>query len=190
MSWIPELSLGIWNAWIFMMWLIVLSFLPSFIIKEKKVSKQLNKSPSMRFEKILNITGTALLIASFIYSIFLPLQLNTPWFYIGLFIFLFGFVFLLTVLYTWREANPDRPFTTGPYRYSRHPAYFSFLLIYVSISLMSVSWIFLLLTIIFTIIYLKFIPSEERYCLQTYGKEYQEYMEKTPRWIGLPKSKI
>jgi hypothetical protein len=66
MSWIPDFEIGIWNAWIFMIWLIVLSFLPSFIIKEKKVSERLNTSPSMRFEKILNITGTALLIISFI----------------------------------------------------------------------------------------------------------------------------
>lgn len=188
MSWIPEFELGIWNAWIFMIWLIVLSFLPSFIIKEKKVSERLGDSVQMRLEKILNITGTALLIISFIYSIFLPLQLNTLWFYIGLFIFLFALIFLLTVLYTWREAKPDKPFTTGPYRYSRHPGYFSFLLIYVSISIMSVSLVFLILTIIFATIYLMFMPAEEQHCLKTYGKEYHEYMEKTPRWIGFPKS--
>jgi protein-S-isoprenylcysteine O-methyltransferase Ste14 len=62
-------------------------------------------------------------------------------------------------------------------------------LIYMSISIMSASWLFLIFTIIFAIIYLLFMPSEERYCLQTYGKEYQEYMERTPRWIGAPKSK-
>lgn len=189
MSWIPDFELGVWNAWIFMLWLLVLSFLPYFVIKEKKVSERLTASPSMRFEKLLNITGTTLLIVSFIYSLFLPLQLNTVWFYIGVSIFLIGFVFLLTVLYVWRNAKPDQPFTTGPYRYSRHPAYFSFLLIYVSISLMSASWLFLIFTIIFAIMYRMFMPSEERYCLQTFGKEYQEYMERTPRWIGAPKSK-
>ena len=188
MSFIPEFELGIWNAWIFMIWLIVLSFLPSFIIKEKKVSERLRDSVQMRFEKILNITGTALLIISFIYSIFLPLKFDSIWFYIGLFIFLFGLIFLLTVLYTWSEAKPDRPFTTGPYRYSRHPGYFSFLLIFISISIMSVSWIFLILTIIFAIIYLIFMSAEEQHCLKTYEKEYQEYMERTPRWIGFPKS--
>ena len=189
MSFIPDFEIGIWNAWIFMIWLIVLSFLPSFIIKEKKVSERLNTSPSMRFEKILNITGTALLIISFIYSIFLPIRFSTIWFYIGLLIFLFGFIFLLTVLHTWRESKPDKPFTTGPYRYSRHPAYFSFLLIYGSISIMSLSLLFLIITIIFAIIYLMFMPTEERYCLETYGKEYQVYMKRTPRWIGVPTSK-
>lgn len=187
MSWIPEFEFGFWNAWIFMILLIVLLFVPRFIIKEKKVSERMNMAPSGRVEKLLNIVGMVVILSSFIYTIFLPLHVNTPWFFIGLFVFLFGFIFLLTVLYTWREAKPDKPFTTVPYRYSRHPAYFSFLVIFMSISLMSVSWIFLL-TMIWAIIYQRFIPIEERDCLTIYGKEYQEYLDRTPRWIGFPKS--
>jgi len=189
MAWIPDFELDIWNAWIFMIWLIVLPVSSTVIIKEKKVLERLSASVPMKFEKISNILSMVVLIVGFIYSIFLPLQLNTLWFYIGVFIFLFGLIFDVTALYTLREAKPDRLFTTGPYRYSRHPVYFGFFLIYVSISLMSLSWIFLVFTIIFGVNLLIVVPAEERYCLKTYGKEYQEYMERTPRWIGLPKSK-
>jgi len=28
---------------------------------------------------------------------------------------------------------------------------------------------------------------EERYCLEKYGDAYRAYMNKTPRWIGIPK---
>ena len=31
--------------------------------------------------------------------------------------------------------------------------------------------------------------AEERGCLETYGEEYREYLDKTPRWIGIPKSR-
>ena len=55
---------------------------------------------------------------------------------------------------------------------------------------MSVSWIFLVITIIYAIHLLIVVPFEERYCLKTYGKGYQDYMERTPRWIGLPKSGV
>jgi protein-S-isoprenylcysteine O-methyltransferase Ste14 len=58
-----------------------------------------------------------------------------------------------------------------------------------SVALMSVSWLFFLIGIIFAIPLLIAVPVEERYCLQKYGKEYQEYMERTPRWMGVPKSK-
>ena len=29
---------------------------------------------------------------------------------------------------------------------------------------------------------------EERYCLERYNKDYREYINRTPRWLGLPKS--
>jgi protein-S-isoprenylcysteine O-methyltransferase Ste14 len=189
MSWIPEFELGIWNAWIFMIWQIVIPILLVLIVKEKTILKKLSASVSMKFEKTSNILSMVILIVAFIYSIILPLQLNTLWFYLGVLIFLFGLIIDTTALFTFREAKPDGPFTTGPYRYSRHPVYVGFFLMYVSISLMSISWIFLVFTIIFGVHLLLVAPAEERFCLKTYDKEYQEYMERTPRWIGLPKSK-
>ena len=40
MSWIPAFELGIWNALIFMIWLIVVPVSSTFIIKEKKGCKR------------------------------------------------------------------------------------------------------------------------------------------------------
>ena len=190
MSLIPAFEIGIWNAWIFMIWPIVLPFLSSFIIKDKRVSKRLRTSVPMKYEKTFNVISMAAVIVGFIYSIFLPLKINSFWFYIGLIIFLFGLIFDLTVLYTLREAKLDKPFTNGPYQVSRHPIYFALFLIIISISIMSFSWVFLLIVIIATIHQLIAAPAEEQYCLKKYGKEYQDYMERTPRWIGLPKSGI
>ncbi|VVB61477.1 Phospholipid methyltransferase [uncultured archaeon] len=190
MSWIPEFEIGIWNAWIFIIWPIVLNILGRSIFKEKNISGRPIISVSSKFKNILNIISNASLIIGIIYSIFLPLQWNTIWFYIGLSLFLFGFILQLTALYTLRKAKSDRPFTTGPYRYSRHPIYLGLFLMIISISIMSLSWLFLLIVIIFAMPLLTAVPAEEQYCLKRYGKEYQEYMEITPRWIGLPKSGV
>jgi protein-S-isoprenylcysteine O-methyltransferase Ste14 len=62
------------------------------------------------------------------------------------------------------------------------------ILIIISVSIMSVSFVFLIILIITLIHLLLAVPAEEQYCLKKYGKNYQEYMERTPRWIGLPKS--
>ena len=129
MSFIPEFELGIWNAWIFMIWQIIIPILLTFIVKEKTVLKRLSASVPMKFEKTSNILSMVVLIFAFIYSIFLPLQINTLWFYIGLFIFLFGLSIDLSALSTFRKAKPEGPFTTGPYRYTRHPVYVGFFLI-------------------------------------------------------------
>jgi protein-S-isoprenylcysteine O-methyltransferase Ste14 len=52
---------------------------------------------------------------------------------------------------------------------------------------MSLSWVFLFITIICGIHLFIVAPAEEKYCLKKYGKEYKDYMEKTSRWIGKPK---
>jgi protein-S-isoprenylcysteine O-methyltransferase Ste14 len=187
MSLIPAFEIGLCNAWIFMIWIVILPFLSNYTVKEKGVSKILRTSVPMKYEKTLNVISMAAVIIGFIYSIFLPLKVNTIWFYPGFLIFLFGLILDLSVLYTIREAKLDKPFTKGPYRYSRHPLYMASLLILISISITSFSWIFLLITIIVIIHQLLAMPAEEQYCLKKYGKEYRDYLKKTPRWIGLPK---
>ena len=188
MSWIPEFELGIWNAWIFIILAVLPNILGRFIFKGKNISVKPKTSLPRKYKKIFNIIMAPIVIG-IIYSIFLPLHLNTLWFYIGLLIFLFGFGLQLTVLYTLQNAKPDRAWTTGPYRYSRQPIYLGMYLMIFSISIMTLSWLFLLLAILLAIPLLIASSAEERYCLETYGKEYQEYMRRTPRWIGLPKSK-
>ena len=186
MSWIPDFELGIWNAWIFMIWQVIFPFLLILVIKDKSVIKRLSASVPMKFEKISNAFSMIVLIISFLFSIFIPLKFDSIWFYIGLAIFLFGLIINLTTFYTFRKAKTNRPFTTGPYRYSRHPVYFSFALMYFSMTLMSLSWVILIFTIIFTIEVGIGAPVEEHYCLEKYGKEYKDYMDRTPRWIGIP----
>jgi len=189
MSFIPAFELGLWNAWIFMIWLIVTPILSSFLNKEKGVTKLLRTSVPMKYEKTLNIISMAAVYIGFSYSIFLPLEFNTIWFYIGVLIFLVGFIFNLSFFVTIRSAQLDKPFTNGPYKYSRHPIYFALFVIIISISMMSLSWVFLLIAIICGIHLYLVAPVEEKYCLKKYGKIYQEYIERTPRWIGLPKSR-
>jgi len=43
--------------------------------------------------------------------------------------------------------------------------------------------------IIFSIGTIFFANFEEKGCLEQYGENYCEYMKKTPRWIGLKRSK-
>lgn len=188
MSIIPEIAFGLWNAWIFMIWPLVLSIIPKFIITDKKVNKTIQTSAPMKGEKILNVLSMAAVIGGFIYSLFLPLPLYTLWFYVGLVVFICGLMIHIAVFFTLRKARPDKPFVTGPYRYSRHPIYLALFLIIISVFIMSFSWIFLIIILIIIIHLLLAAPAEERYCLKKYGKEYQEYLDRTPRLIGLPKS--
>jgi protein-S-isoprenylcysteine O-methyltransferase Ste14 len=33
-----------------------------------------------------------------------------------------------------------------------------------------------------------FAAAEERHCLEKYGDTYRKYMDRTPRWLGIPKA--
>ena len=191
MSLIPDFELGFWNAWIF-----TLSFFSLFIISKildyfrgKKRPSRPDKPPfSEKEEKLYGISQLAIW-ASNIYSIFLPLKLNTAWFYAGLSTFLFGMVFTFIAGISLDATPTDRPATEGLYRISRNPIYLGCFLIYIGISIACASWLFLLLTAIWIILYEILITPEERWCLEKYGNAYREYMDRTPKWIGKPKSK-
>jgi len=187
MSLTPAFEIGLWNAWIFM----ILFYLPILIfsIKGKTTSKRLAVSVPIKHERLLNYISTVVGFGGFIYSIFLPLQLGKVWFFIGLVVLLIAIVISLSATFFVLNTPTDKPFTKGPYRYSRHPYYVAETLIFASIAIASVSWVFLMLTVIMGIFHLIYAPAEEQYCLKRYGKDYKEYMKRTPRWIGIPKSR-
>jgi len=82
----------------------------------------------------------------------------------------------------------NRPATEGLYRISRNPIYFGTFLMFIGIGIACASWLFLLLIIVFIALYDILIAPEERWCLEKYGDTYREYMNRTPKWIGSPKS--
>ena len=123
------------------------------------------------------------------YSIFLPFKLGTIWFSIGLTIFLFGLIINTFATISFTTTPMNEPVTRGVYRYSRHPIYVALFLIYLSVGIASASWVFLLLTVLLAVEVSFSVTDEECYCLDKYGDFYREYMDRTPRWIGIPKSR-
>jgi len=186
MSAIPVFEIGIWNAWIFML----INFLPMPIIMRvhKGLTGEVMKQYSEAHRNVTYITWILWGLA-FVYSIFLPLRLGTIWFYVGLPIALVGTVTYIMVIVSF-VTTPlgKKPVTTGLYRYSRHPMYITQLVMLIGVGIASASWLFLLLSIVYTGLGFVYAGSEERICLEKYGDAYREYMERTPRWIGLPKS--
>jgi protein-S-isoprenylcysteine O-methyltransferase Ste14 len=122
-----------------------------------------------------------------IYSIFLPLKLKTAWFYTGLPIALIGLAVYAIFLVNWADTPPGKPVTRGLYRYTRHPMYISSSLLLLGVTVASASWVFLLITVITTVGEVVFAGHEEKGCLNQYGDAYREYMDRTSRWLGIPK---
>ncbi|MFC2069035.1 methyltransferase family protein [Chloroflexota bacterium] len=189
MSLIPVFEMGVWNAWIFMIWLLIQNYGIRFFSKE--IYQKAGGSSEVEFnqaQKITGYTSITLWLLTTIYSVFLPFKLGTIWFYTGLVIFFLGFIINIVVTVNFVATPIEEPVIKGIYRYSRHPMYWAMLLIYLSVGIASASWIFLLVSIVWLILIQLSVGDEERYCLEKYGDTYRKYMDRTSRWIGIPKS--
>jgi len=190
MSLIPAFEIGIWNAWIFMIWPWVDTLAVRLVGLDvyRRASGQSEMKTSRRY-KVVSSVSMVIDTMAVAYSIFLPLKLGTIWFYAGLAIFLIGLVVLTTATVNFATTPMDVPITRGIYHYSRHPLYLASLLIYFSVGIASASWVFLLVFVVQSVSIRISAVGEERYCLEKYGEAYSEYIDKTPRWLGLPKSR-
>ena len=130
------------------------------------------------------ITTLLLLIA----SIFLPLKFGTAWFYVGIGIYLVGLVMFMMPIFTIAKTPAGQPFTDGMYRYSRHPMVIGESLTFIGAGLATAWPLFVALAIVLMFVSMRLAVAEERGCLEIYGDAYQVYLEKTSRWIGVPKS--
>ena len=187
MSLIPVFEIGVWNVWIFMVYSIMLVVLPSVIFNKDNLN---SPTPQSKTEKRYRLPWFILYMLTLIYSIFLPLKLGTVLFYVGLPICLLGLIpFTITAINFGRTPLCNEPATKGLYRYSRHPMYISMFLMFLGAGLASASWIVILFAVISMILWVPLAISEEEFCLEQYGDNYREFMNRTPRWLGIPKSR-
>ena len=128
------------------------------------------------------------MVISWVYAVFLPLQLGTTWLYSGLIIYLFGIVFTSVAILNFATSHKDKVITKGLYSFTRNPTYIGMILMQTGLGIACSSWLYLLLTVVLAILLNANSSAEERYCLYRYGDDYRKYKNTTPRWIGIPKS--
>lgn len=189
MKLIPAFELGLLNAWIFMILDALITPVFLRIIKERKQPDTEKAVSGMSSKAILTYYfSKVMVIPALIYSFFLPLKTGSAWFYTGLPITLIGLIVSSIILIQWSNSPPDKPITGGLYRFSRHPMYVATFIVYIGVGIACESWVFLLLALLNAGGSLVFVKPEEQMTIEIYGDTYQEYMDRTPRWIGLPKS--
>ena len=193
MSLVPEFELGLWNAWIITVLFYVATLMPLQIGKEKANRRGEGEPAWSEVGKThriaILITHAVIMPFTIGYSIFLPLKLGTEWFYVGTPICFLGIVMGIMAGVSFATAPLDEPMTKGVYSISRNPMYFGMFLMYIGIGIACASWVFLLCAVVWIISWHIGVVNEERILLEKYGNAYREYMNRTPRWIGIPKSK-
>lgn len=191
MSLVPAFEIGVWNAWIFTVILLAVAFVPLAIGSdraEKRMEGEPTGSQQNRVTRRANaITHAIIMPFTLIYSIFLPIQVDTWWFYSGLLIYLLGIVMVLMFSISFATAPVGEPLSKGVWAISRHPSYSGFFLAYAGIGIACASWVFLLCALVWIVSWHFGVAEEERMLLEKYGEAYRQYMDRTPRWLGLPR---
>jgi len=191
MSLVPQFEIGLWNAWILTLYIALhplIMMLIDKLVGTGDIFKKMETPALSKTESMINILSNfVLLFALLIYSIFLPLQLGTAWFYVGLALCVLGVVTWTIAIVNIADIPLGAPWTKGLYRYSRHPMTLAGYLILIGAGIASASWIFLLFSIVCIILSNILIIAEERFCLEKFGTAYADYVNRTPRWLGIPK---
>jgi protein-S-isoprenylcysteine O-methyltransferase Ste14 len=121
------------------------------------------------------------LVASLIFT---PLQIGSLFFYAGLAIYLLGFAVVMRSLVEYRRAEADCPVSQGIYIVSRNPQWIGLVLVFAGTALAVATWLQLGLLAVLVVAYHFQILLEERTCLGLYGKDYQAYMKRVPRYLS------
>ncbi len=185
LSLIPAFELGLWNAWILILPIIIVTVFGAKTLSKRK-SEESSSFPLK--VKAVTILYFSIELLSYAYSIFLPFELSTIWFVVGLLIYLPAFCFLIMGLLNFAATPANDLVTTGVYGISRNPSYVSDVLIKMSIGIACLSWIFLLIAVMDFVLLRIIVITEERVLLDRYGDTYRNYLSRIPRWIGIPRS--
>jgi len=189
MSLMPALKIGVWNAWIFMS--VFLTQMLVIMFADKRIRERTHVPIDARrnkLEKYAGIMGNFIWLFAMGYSIFLPLQPGTTWFYVGLSVFIIGLIVLTVATFNFITTPPDLLIKKGLYQFSRHPMYLATFFICLGSGIAAVSWLFIFLSVMMALCFYQEALIEERYCLDKYGSAYQVYLNSVPRWLGVPKS--
>lgn len=193
MSLLPEFEFGLWNAWIMVVAYLAASFAP-LMLGGRQAEARMENEPGFRewaprTRAGVVIDHAVLMPLTLLYSFFVPLEPGNWWLYSGLVIGASAMAMAAAASIAFTKAPLDGPIMSGVYAFSRHPMYVSGILLYAGVGLAATSWIFLLCAAVDTVAWHLAIPEEERNMSEKYGAAYEDYLRRTPRWIGLPRAR-
>ena len=183
MTLIPELKIGLLNAWLPILFFNIFMMVLPYLVNQQGAKRAIDTSWYEKKDKKKIALTSIFWYGQIIYGIWAPLKIGTVWFNIGAVITITGFILYTIANNNFMTAPLDKAITVGLYKISRNPLYFFSSIIMIGISIAAASWIMLVIIAIYWAITHQIIKAEEQYCLKTYGEEYRKYMDKAPRYI-------
>ncbi|MBN1596273.1 hypothetical protein JW933_10135 [candidate division FCPU426 bacterium] len=180
----PRLSLELYGGWcLTFLYLVVNLGVPLF--KKGALSRLLTPAKSLQTlgEKTFYWGAQLSWWGTLAYPVVCPLKLGTIHFKWGIALYLAGIVLTAIALWNYASASCNQPAVNGLYRFSRNPIYVAYTSVGYGMGMAIGSWFVIILHTIEVISCHFMIVDEEKYCIGKYGEDYQQYLEKTPRYF-------
>jgi len=181
MSYFFELEIGLCNAWIgaVIAWLSGMA-----IMLNRQTARRLtDMSWYTQGDKYSAFGSMFFMYVLIIFSIWIPMKTGTVWFYAGVVIYAAGYICNVIAMHNYATTPHDEPVVKGMYRVSRNPLYFFYSVMFLGLCVASASVPLFIVWIMYNIPTHFIILGEERYCLETYGDSFWEFMGRVPRYF-------
>ena len=92
-----------------------------------------------------------------------------------------------------RAGEATTPVTDGPFRYLRNPIYLAGITLLLGVGLLYPPWRSAdvgLPLVLFAFFHVAVVRVEEPELRRRFGSKYEEYCERVPRWLPLPRSRV
>lgn len=171
------------NAFLTVIPLIFIRFGLLSILDKESLKRAAYFAPLIGKEKVAYWFYQLSNIMIFLYLCFLKIKTDQYWFYVG--VLIYGLGLLLCFISVWNFAKPMENGINlkGLYRFSRNPMYVAYFIYFFGCVLLTQSLLLFVILIIFQISAHWIILSEERWCVNRFGKEYINYMNNVRRYI-------
>lgn len=136
-------------------------------------------TPMIGIEKIMYTIYQIATLTFVILIFFQRIEYNM----LGVVLFIFGIMLFGLSTYSFEKYSIDRVSVNGMYRFSRNPMYISYFIYFLACVLLTKSWTLFIVLIAFQISAHWIILSEERWCIEEFGSEYIEYMNRVRRYF-------
>jgi len=177
----PHVNVSFWNGGLFYVALWLTGFVPFLLRKVRKTQR--NRPDSKESGRLYGYFLTVFYFIMLLYTIFLPIRPVSSIFIFGIVLFIIGFLANLSAILSFLSSIPGKPVTAGIYRYSRNPMYFFSIIAISGISLLTASGILLIVLFLYALLIHFQILNEERVCMRMFGKTYEDYCRRVPRYL-------
>jgi len=185
MDFLPPLHLGMLNGWLLLVAYFVGLIISVMAFPADKRKKLFLKPQYSRGHPrwVALLLGRIAAISFVALTLFTELRLGTYLFYLGVALYVIGYVVVMVSLHDYKRAPADDVVTGGLYRYTRNPQWIGLVAVFVGTALAMGAGLHLMLVLILVTAYHSQILLEEEICASAYGDKYHDYMSRVPRYL-------